>query len=353
MVLYAEAIVVFNFAVNAALLYGVAAVTGRRPPAWRLLGAAAAGAAYGLSAFTGRGGPAVAGVPALVAVSIIMVAVTFWPFHWSEGAVLLVTMYGLAAAVAGGVLAFTAAGGGGGAALAVEVSGPGPGTSLIVGRPFSPGADSGNWAAAIIGCAAAVAAAGGLFSRVVRRTRRGNLHTAAVRVLLLGEVVRLVGRIDTGHDAADPLDGSPVLVAEARAFRSFMPRETASRGGLWGVARQLPPGGREPDGGDGSAAADPFHRLWPRLARGPLARRVRLFPFRSLGREHGLLPAVRSDAVEVEYAPGRYRRFPGAVVALYPGRLGVRGRFDALIPLDMVAAEERPHRQVTGRRPSA
>lgn len=338
MVLYAEAIVVFNLTVNAALLYGVAAITGRRASPWRLLGAAAVGTVYGALVFSGLGGPALGSLPAIGVVSALMVAVTFWPFHWSEGAVLLVTLYGLAAAVAGGVLAWTAAGGIGGAAMVVEVSGPGPGSAVVVERPFSPTDDSGAWAAAIIGCAGAAAVAGGIFSRVIRRTRRGNLYTAAVQVLLLGRRISLRGRIDTGHDGTDPLDGSPVVVAEAGVFSSLLAMSGSAGGD-----------GKAPE----AAHSDPFNRLWPQLARGPLAKRVRLFSFRSLGQEHGLLPSVRTDAVEVEYAPGRFRRFPGAVVALYPGRLGAPGSFNALIPLDMASEEGRLRPPSIGRRPSA
>lgn len=285
--MYLDVLAVLNLAIDLALLYGVAAVTGRRTHPLRLVLAAALGAAYGTAAVMPWGAFLQGVFPSLIA-ALIMVGVAFWPFDLRRGLTMLLWFYALGTA-AGGLAALAG----------------------YRGSPLAPAAGLWPsfvppWWGAPVGALLVLILATGSW-RAARRLQLQARHQVTIAIQLAGRRIQLPARVDSGHDAVDPLTGAPVTVVEAQAL-AF----------LWG-------------GADGS-----FDLIWEGLSQSPLAHRARLFPYRALGVEHGLLAALRVDHLGVYDETGRPKEHPGAVVALYPGRLGGPGSFRALLPAELL-----------------
>lgn len=291
--MYLDVLAVLNFAIDLALLYGVAAVTGRRTHPLRMAAAAALGSAYGVAAVMPWGAFLQGVFPSLV-VALLMVGMAFWPLDARRGLTMLLWFYALGTA-AGGLAALA---GYQGSAMA-------PAAGLW--PSFVP-----PWWGAPVGALLVLILATGSW-RAARRLQLQARHQVTIAIEMAGRRIQLPARVDTGHDAVDPLSGTPVTVVEASAL-AF----------LWG-------------GDDGS-----FDLIWERLSQGPLAHRARLFPYRALGVEHGLLAALRVDRLWVLTGAGRPQEHPGAVVALYPGRLGGPGSFQALLPVELLLDEPAP-----------
>ena len=126
--------------------------------------------------------------------------------------------------------------------------------------------------------------------------RRAELVTVTVR---LGEAaVRLTALRDTGNTLTDPVDNSPVLVAEGERCRALLPM------------------------------ALPLDR--PVEALSMLGRAGvkgwRLLPYRAVGVERGMLLAVKADSVTVGT-----ENFGRLLVALSPTPVSDGGGYQALI----------------------
>lgn len=117
------------------------------------------------------------------------------------------------------------------------------------------------------------------------------------------------GFIDTGHSLLDPLTQKPVVIAELDLLRDCLPID--------GTVCS-PDDGAEYD-------------MFAALAESAWANRIRLIPFTSIGRKHGLLVGVRCDEVQVKKGD-QWLAFPGMVVGLYEGRLSPDGKFQMLLP---------------------
>lgn len=291
LLVYLDVLLLLNFGIDLALLFAVAAVTGRRAARTRLVLAAAIGALYGVAAVLPAGPALIRGPLAAAVAAGVMLATAFWPVGWRHGLTMVLWFYGLGTA-AGGL-----------AALAGTLVGPPPPLAALWPTAVPP------WWGAPAGALLVLLLGGGAW-RSAHRLQLTSRHQAVIGVELADQRVDLPARIDTGHDAVDPLNGSPVTIVEADAFPFLVP--------------------------NGAAHAS-FESVWGHLSSGPWAARARLFPYRSLGAEHGLLAAVRVDCLHIENG-GRRSVHPGAVVALYPGRLDGRGSYRALVPAALVVA---------------
>ncbi len=123
--------------------------------------------------------------------------------------------------------------------------------------------------------------------------------TRDLRLSFCGRETRVTALYDTGNELLDPATGLPVLILEPAAAERLLPPELA-----W-LTREL--------------TADNAAALLTRIPSG-LRMRFRLVPYRSLGRESGLLLAFRPDEV---------RGSPPLLAAISPNRVS-NGRYDAL-----------------------
>lgn len=136
-----------------------------------------------------------------------------------------------------------------------------------------------------------------VFRRVGKRSEREILP---LTVTLGGKSAALRALRDTGNGLYDPVSGRSVAVAELEAIRPLLP-------GFYG------------------AAADAASLCEELSALPGLAGRVMLLPYSALGTGHGLIAALRPDAVEVS------GRREDILIGLSPAPLSRDGDYDAII----------------------
>ena len=124
---------------------------------------------------------------------------------------------------------------------------------------------------------------------------------AAARLTLLGNTAGLRLLRDTGNTLRDPFTGRPVPVVEA------------------GVFARLLPGVRELPARDAVQTVQALHARFPTLT-------VRLIPYRAVGTEGAMLPAVRCDSLRIGN-----REKTGVLVAISPTKVSENGEYEGLI----------------------
>lgn len=106
---------------------------------------------------------------------------------------------------------------------------------------------------------------------------------ADVEIVLEGRTTKLLGMVDTGNFLVDPLSGKPVMVITAAAAESLLPKEFVS----------------------GAASADPVSEIPEILRNSRYASRIRMIPYRCIGRGGGSMIGIRTDAVRIVVREGK------------------------------------------------
>lgn len=277
-----------SLAVDALWLWAAGVMAGLRVRPWRVLLAAALGAAADvLSLF-----PAGAWLRS-------------WPVRLAGTAVLLGLAYAGAAPLrsAGRLLLYFYAAGVGIAGITLLLgSGVQRGVLLRAGAAGLVAVPAVPASSPLVLAGAALLLVGGrlvLGSAVAWRRARAGV--VPVRVEIGGESVQMQALVDTGNRLRDPLSGAPVVVADRRALGPLLPPELLE--------------GPPADPVELAAALPP-----------PWAGRAALIPFRSVGVPDGVLLALRPDRILVQGRP------LDALVALAPHPVDPAGRYHALVP---------------------
>jgi len=121
--------------------------------------------------------------------------------------------------------------------------------------------------------------------------------------------------VDTGNRLTDPLTRVPVMIAEYRILEPVLPLE---------MKIEFEAGG-EPD----------LDKTLERLARTKWSSRVRLIPFSSIGKHHGMLLGLRPDEVVINYGD-RMIKTKEVIVGIYSKQLCPKGSYRALLPPDLL-----------------
>ncbi len=290
---YLDEVFLGNVLMNFAILWFTARFSLIPTTFWRLLSAAALGAAYAIMLFFPA--PAwFAGIPAKVGVSLLMLAAAFYPQPVRKVGSCFVIFYLASFGLGGLVFGLTYLLGGGGLS--------GPAGFLEVPRGYF-------WPAVVTSLAVMglVGRSGGAFLR--RRYIKGLFHVP-VRIYTYGRSLAVNALLDTGNQLSDPLTNHPVLVVEFNAVRELLPVEL----------RAAFETGEEPD----------FARVLESLGNSRWARRLRLIPFQSLGRSSGLLLGFRPDEVEIVYGLQKVR-VRKVVVGVYQRQLCPEATYRALV----------------------
>lgn len=108
-----------------------------------------------------------------------------------------------------------------------------------------------------------------------------------VRLVLNGRSVVTKGLYDTGNSLSDPYNGKPVCVAEKRIFDKL-------------------------------------------LCSGKEGYKFRLIPYKSLGKDNGLMRLVTIDSMIIEY-DGKRLQYDKPELALYEGRLSQAGDYGVIL----------------------
>ena len=113
--------------------------------------------------------------------------------------------------------------------------------------------------------------------------------------------------VDTGNELCDPVSRSPVIVVEFGAIQNLL-SDKACEIFLNHLEDNLP-------------------ELLIRVCDSELSNTIRMIPFQSLGREHGMLIGFKPDCVHIFENEDKKRDF---VIAVYNGKLG--DGYNALCP---------------------
>ena len=289
-----EVYFLFNLTLDFLLLWATGVWAGEVVRPWRCLGGAAFGAVYALAALF-PAGSWLWWLPSKVGAALVMIGLAYGWIGWRATVKLTGVFF----------LIYFAAGG---ASLAIAASGAqggwGRGVFWLRRTNLIPAA---VLATAVLGRQVI----GLLAHRLGRR-----LQTVVAEVEFAGRSVKLNALVDSGHHLVDPLSGEPVLVAAFRPLREVIPAELVP----------LFEGGAEPDPAEVAL----------RCAPTPWGPRLRLIPYRSLGRPDGLLPGFRSDRCRVWLREREIASRP-VIVGITAGDLEQDRGYDALCPPEMLA----------------
>lgn len=115
--------------------------------------------------------------------------------------------------------------------------------------------------------------------------------------------------IDTGNFLKDPITKIPVIVAEINSLDGLFPSEI-----LHNASKII-------NGGD--------------IDLGEYASKIRVIPFKSLGKDNGLLLGIKIDKAYIEYQDNVHE-IKNIIVGIYNGNLSRSGKYEGLVGLDTI-----------------
>ncbi len=153
-----------------------------------------------------------------------------------------------------------------------------------------------------------------LFTNIIHKKKLSQVQIVDLNICINDENCIVPALVDTGNELKDPLTGDPVAVVEICAVEKILPGdfvETVKGGGgcMWD---NIPP-----------FSVD-------------MAGRFRLVPFKSLGCEHGMLPGVKSDYVQIRKADTTEpEKIKNVIICFHVNDLSQDGSYRALIGTDL------------------
>lgn len=289
-IIYADVLLALNFFLDFFLLWAAGRFLRRESSLLRLLAASALGALYGAGLLI----PALIWLyrlPAVIAISLLLLLIAY---RWQG--------YGALLRLAGVfyLTAFAMAG----AALA--------GSRILDGRGVELGFDTTVTGASLLfGLAMAMILARRGMALLRRNWRKEDFHIN-IDITVAGRKCSLKALIDTGNDLREPLSGLPVIVADYRALIPLFPERLRTAWKLHAEdAAGLMQAMNEENDADG----------W--------ARRLRLIPFTSIGRKHGLLPGFKPERLTVQREDGMHQA--QAYICIAGRGFAVSGDYQAVV----------------------
>ena len=134
---------------------------------------------------------------------------------------------------------------------------------------------------------------------VRKNLRLGEVTETAV-LRLNGKTAEVTALFDTGNELVDPISRLPVIVAEYGAVKHLLPAVFC-----------------EAFEGNPNAA-----EVFAAMAPYAISARLRLIPFQSIGREHGMMVGFRPD--HISFPLRKHTCFENVVVCLYRGSMATR-----------------------------
>lgn len=296
-VVYVDTLFLLNLAINYALLLGTGRFSGLPYKRLRLLLAALAGAAYAVAVcipdlrFLNS-------APGKIAAGIAMVLIGFGFGRIKQFLKYLFLFFLVALIFGGGVMAIYIASGG---------------ASDRAWQNLSEGVLYSHISLRVL--IISVALCYGVVSLFFDGAgRHGGFSGDAVRVKITdrGKTAVFTALMDTGNTLRDPVTNSPVLIAEPAAVAVLLPREI--RGLFDDRSVQDPAGLME-------ALSD-----MPRPDGISWAAGFRLIPYRTVGKDAGMLLSFRPEKVEVGGKPKK-----GILIAFAPTEISEGAGYSALI----------------------
>ncbi|MCL2407421.1 MAG: sigma-E processing peptidase SpoIIGA [Defluviitaleaceae bacterium] len=150
-------------------------------------------------------------------------------------------------------------------------------------------------------------------TQIVKRVKTKALQKSIyknLRISLFGQCAKLTALVDTGHRLIEPLSGKSVVVAELSGLIKILPDKIVD---LFTYKMDA----------DMEQAATAF-------ADAGVAERFHIVPYKSIGKELGVLVAFRPCEVIVDEV------CVGVIIAIYDGKIGTDFEYNALIGTDFI-----------------
>ena len=146
------------------------------------------------------------------------------------------------------------------------------------------------------------------------RLNKENLYVP-VRISFENESICISALIDTGNSLYDPITRKPVIIVEFKALKKLLPQEI----------RKMFDSCEDKD----------LVGLTDIVSGSKWAQRFRLIPFRSLGRENGMLVGFKPDLVEIGENLDK-NKMKNVVVGIYNRTFSKADKYSALLNRELI-----------------
>lgn len=233
-------------------------------------------------------------------ISLVIIAVAFYPLTWSRFLHACGYFYFVAFTMGGAVLgALYLLSSAGVYGMLWEFA------SRLEGISFL-------WLVPAIAVAVFLARWGALF---IRRTLVKSFFRVPLTISFGEKDLTIPALLDTGNQLKDPLTRVPVVIAEYSALEPFLPED------LRDIFR--------------NASSLDLKTAVERFAASAWSHRIRLIPFSSIGRHHGMMVGVKPDAVQM-VLDNRVLKTRDVVIGIYEKKLCPHGSYRALVHPDLL-----------------
>lgn len=291
---YVDVVLLTNFIMDFFILWATKRVSGNKTRLIRLVMGAIFGAFYSLMIFL----PECSFIKSMIVKiiwSVIMLMIVFFPISIKKLIKAFIFMYIISFGMGGAVFAFM---------YLIEPS------LEMVQVVNGAGVVFGGFNYAYLTPALAVALIMGTGGTIfIKKSIQIKKFVHPVNVQYKGKKIYMKALLDTGNQLVDPLTNKPVVVVEAKVLESILPEDIISATDI---------------------SEDTF---FPELAEKldpEWSSRLRLIPFNSVGKTHGMMLGFRPDAIEIEdrdiLINGR-----DVVVGLLNRALTSEGKYQALL----------------------
>ncbi|NPV26585.1 MAG: sigma-E processing peptidase SpoIIGA [Firmicutes bacterium] len=149
----------------------------------------------------------------------------------------------------------------------------------------------------------------------IKKNLLKNYLRVPVTICLASHRLEVEALLDTGNQLKDPITQAPVLIAELRVLAPVMPRDI----------QEVFQHSTDPE----------VHKMIAKLAHSSWSSRLRVIPFTSIGKHHGMLLGLRPDEVIVR-TNERTVRTKNVVIGVYNKALCPKGSYQALLHPDLI-----------------
>ncbi|MEW6574117.1 MAG: sigma-E processing peptidase SpoIIGA [Bacillota bacterium] len=290
---YVDEILANNMLMNYAILHLTAKLAGAPYRILRLIAASFVGSLYVFAVFFPESSHYY-NFAGKVLISAFVVFIAFGVVSWRRFLTTWALFYGVSFAVGGMVL----------------------GINNLIGATGGAGSRYQHlWPGVVVALVLVIIA--GRNGIVLHRRVAEGFFRVPVTINIGTRKLELEALLDTGNQLADPVSKDPVVIVEYEAVKDLLPSEL----------REAMAKDREPDFADITAGIEDPRWL----------TRLRLIPYRSLGKTGGLLLGFKPDTVEVVYG-GRVIKTSRVVVGVYRQRLSPEAKYNALLHPRLIKA---------------
>ena len=134
-----------------------------------------------------------------------------------------------------------------------------------------------------------------------------------IKIKLNEKEIETTAMVDTGNLVKEPITNTPVIIVESSLLYEILPKEILNN--LEGVLS-----------GDLSNI--------PQEVQDEYISKMRCIPFKSLGKENGMLLGIKSDEIEV-LKEDENKIIKNAIIGIYDKSLTKRGEYRALVGIDL------------------